>query len=35
MKNTEYQISKIPSSGCRVVSCGRTDIHGEANNGFS
>ena len=34
-KKHKYQISKNPSSGIRVVSCGRTDGHDEANSPFS
>ena len=35
IKKLQYQINTSPSSGNRVVPCGRTDRHDEANSRFS
>jgi hypothetical protein len=34
-KNSNTKFHQNPSSGSRVVSCGRTDRHDEANSRFS
>jgi len=34
-KPSSTKFHKIPSSGSRVVPCGRTDEHDEANSRFS